>query len=275
MDSGTYLGAAIGGVTIAFLIEALSSWRLAFGVAGLATILLGLVMGRWLRDDPARHPGVNAAELAFITGDAPPARASTTPPPIRPRIAVSVMSGRLGWAMMNFGLITWGPSYLAQARGLDLRHTGGATFLIFCSGFLGSLTAGFLCDALIARGFSRQRVLRALLTLSGLAVLAAFLALPHVAGAVAAVAVLSGACFMLCWGSLYWSFPALLAPGRAGLLGGLMNMAGSCGGIAVPILAGFLLGETGSYDAVLVMLACCAGLYIAGTLAIPRAALEG
>jgi MFS transporter, ACS family, D-galactonate transporter len=269
MDSGSYLGAAIGGITISSLMILLSSWRLAFGVAGLATMLLGIIVLRWLRDDPSKHPGVNAGELALIAGSAPAPDESAPLPRIDRRVAACVMTGRLGWAMINFGLLTWGPSYLAQARGFNLQHIGGAAFIIFGAGFLGSLTAGFLCDALVSRGLRRSSVLRGLLVLSGLAVLAAFLLLPHIADPVAAVAMLAAACFMLCWGSLYWSLPALLAPGRAGLLGGLMNMAGSCGGIAVPILAGFLLQVSGSYDAVLLMLACCAGLYIVGTVLIP------
>lgn len=81
--------------------------------------------------------------------------------------------------------------------------------------------------------------------------------------------------FFLYWGSLYWSLPALLAPrGKIGLLGGLMNCAGSVSGVAVPIITGALLQATGAYGAVLAFFAACAGLYIAGTLMItfPRKA---
>ena len=66
MDSGSPLGAAFGGAIIAFLILLFGSWRLAFLAAGLATIAVGLLAWRYLRDDPAAHPGVNAAELAHI-----------------------------------------------------------------------------------------------------------------------------------------------------------------------------------------------------------------
>ena len=62
--------------------------------------------------------------------------------PLASRAVAPVMLGRCGWAMMNFGLITWGPSYLAQARGFDLKQLGGALAVIFVCGFLGSLTAG-------------------------------------------------------------------------------------------------------------------------------------
>ncbi len=167
--------------------------------------------------------------------------------------------------MIAAATLLWG---LFQA--LVLATTGAGTLLATRLG-LGAAEAPLFPSggAPIGRWLApRERV-------RGAVILAAFLSLPHVDGAVTAVAVLAGACFMLCWGGLHWSFQALLAPGRAGLLGGLMNMAGSCGGTAVPILVGFFLQGTGSYDAVLVMLACCAGLYMVGTLAIPRAALKG
>jgi ACS family D-galactonate transporter-like MFS transporter len=172
--------------------------------------------------------------------------------------------------MMNFGLLTWGPSYLAQARGLDLKAMGAATFVIFGAGFLGALTAGFLADALQKRGLRRGVALKLLLTVSGLGTLAGFLLLPHVAEAGMAVALLAATDFLLCFGSLYWSLPAMLAPpGREGMVGGLMNCAGSVGGIVVPIAAGLILQATGAYAAVLTFFAGCAATYVVGTLAIP------
>ncbi len=66
MDSGSPLAAAFGGVIISFLILALESGRLAVLAAGLGTIALGALARRTLRDDPAKHPQVNAAALAAI-----------------------------------------------------------------------------------------------------------------------------------------------------------------------------------------------------------------
>jgi ACS family D-galactonate transporter-like MFS transporter len=84
-----------------------------------------------------------------------------------------------------------------------------------------------------------------------------------------AVALLAVTLFFLLWGGLYWSFPALLAPKeRAGFVGSVMNFAGSTGGIAVPLLAGFILQETGTYTLVLYYFAGCAVLYVAGSLMI-------
>jgi ACS family D-galactonate transporter-like MFS transporter len=269
VDSGAPLGAAFGGIIIAWLILELGSWRTAFVVAGIATMLLGALAWWYLRDDPAKHPGVNADELAAIRAAASPEAAAAGPGGISAGSFAAILIGRMSWAMINFGLLTWGPSYLAQARGFDLKQMGGATFVIFLGGMVGSLTSGFLVDRLLMRGFTRGAVYKWALGLSGLGVMLAFLALPEVADPVAAVALLSATLFLLYFGSLYWSLPAILAPKqRVGIFGGAMNFAGSSSGIAVPIITGFILQATGAYLIVLYFFAACAALYVVGSLLI-------
>ncbi|SAK65865.1 MFS transporter [Caballeronia ptereochthonis] len=273
MDAGSPLGAAIGGLAISNLILMFGSWRTAFVVAGLATIACGWLAWRYLRDDPAKHPGVNRAELAHIRDGAPPlsatARASQDDAPLPVRSTIAMCVGRMSWAMIFFGLLTWGPSYLTQARGLSLSQIGAATFFIFLSGALGSLSGGFLCDALCAMNLSRGKVVKSMIAVSGIATLAVFASLPTITSPVIAVAVLCGASFLLMWGSLYWSLPSLLAsPGRVGLLGACMNCAGSVGGISIPLITGFILQRTGSFDAVLHFYGACALVYIFGSIVI-------
>jgi ACS family D-galactonate transporter-like MFS transporter len=271
MDSGAPLGAAFGGVIIAWLILAFGSWRTAFVVAGVATILLGYLAWWYLRDDPAEHPGVDARELALIEASAASAASAeaAAPKQISPRSLSAILVGRMSWAMINFGLLTWGPSYLAQARGFDLKQMGGATFVIFLSGMFGSLLSGFLVDKLQERGLRRSVTYKLALGFSGLGVMASFLALPEVADPVMAVALLSVTLFLLYFGSLYWSLPAILAPrAKVGIVGGAMNFAGSASGIAIPIITGLILQATGTYLMVLYFFAACAALYVVGTMLI-------
>jgi ACS family D-galactonate transporter-like MFS transporter len=274
MDCGGPLGVALGGLLIAYLIAVFSSWRTAFFIAGIATLAMAWLAWRYLRDDPAIHPGVNAAELARInegrsTSVAQAAKAGVQGLGIARRSLVGILLGRASWAMVFFGLLTWGPSYLAQARGFDIKGIGAATFVIFLCGAAGSLVGGFLCDLLVRKGVRRGLAAKGLLSCSGLVALLAFLLLPQLTDPYAAVALLSLTAFFLMWGSLYWSFPALLAaPARVGLIGGVMNLAGSLGGIAVPILVGLLLQHLGGYPAVLGFFALCSGLFILGTLLI-------
>jgi len=274
MDCGGPIGVALGGLIIAYLIAVLGSWRIAFFVAGVATLAMTWVAWRYLRDDPAQHPDVNAGELAHINvgRDTPAAAAARVPVKglgIAPRSLVGIVLGRASWAMVFFGLLTWGPSYLASARGFDIKGIGFATFIIFMCGAAGSLCGGFLCDLLIRKGVNRGLAAKGLLSLSGLIALGAFMLLPTLQDPVAAVALLALTAFFLMWGSLYWSFPALLAaPARVGLIGGVMNLAGSLGGIAVPILVGLILQFFNGYTGVLGFFALCSAVFILGTLLI-------
>lgn len=274
MDCGGPLGVALGGLLIAYMIAVLDSWRIAFFIAGIATLAMGWLAWHYLRDDPAAHPGVNAAELESINEGRSVSMAEAAQQAVKglgiaARSLTGIMLGRASWAMVFFGLLTWGPSYLAQARGFDIKGIGAATFVIFLCGAAGSLSGGFLCDLLIRKGVRRGLAAKGLLTFSGLVALCAFLLLPGLTDPYMAVGLLSLTAFFLMWGSLYWSFPALLAsPARVGLIGGVMNLAGSLGGIAVPILVGLLLQHAGGYGAVLGFFAVCSGLFIAGTLLI-------
>lgn len=272
MDCGAPLGAAIGGIVIAGLIAAFDSWRIAFAVAGVATILLGYAAWRLLRDTPALHGQVSAAELAIIEQSADNEThqsSASAQPAMKLRSIIAIVVGRMSWAMINFGLLTWGPSYLAQARHLNLKELGGATFVMFGAGMLGSLCSGFLADALQARGVRRPIAYKSLLGISGAGLALAFVMLPQVSDVVAAVALLTVTQFFLWFGSLYWSLPALLAPKeRVGLVGSMMNFAGSASGIAIPIIAGYILQQTGTYEAVIMFFAACAVVYMLSTLTI-------
>jgi ACS family D-galactonate transporter-like MFS transporter len=275
LDCGGPLGAAFGGLVIAGLITALNSWRAAFVVAGIGTVALGLAAYRFLRDTPAQHPRVNAAELAYVHRhrDASQNEDDATGPGfagyLRRRSMWGILVGRLGWTLIFFGLLTWGPAYLAHARGLDIKGIGFATFLIFGAGAVGALVGGAIADHFVNRGTPRSRVLRSMLGVSALAAIAAFLLLREARDAGTTVALLSGAVFFVMWGSLYWTFPAVLAPeGRAGLVGGVMNFAGSCGGIAAPIIIGALVQVLGSYDVVIGFFVASAIVYLVGSWAI-------
>lgn len=258
------------------MIVSLDSWRMVFAIAGIVTVLLGALAWYYLRDNPLEHPKVNQGELDQIFDEKTRAAdklESSEPAPkglgIPLNSLTGILLGRAAWAMVWFGLLTWGPSYLSHARNFDLHTIGNATFIIFMSGALGSLCGGFLFDLLVKRGVRHIVALKSLLSFSGLVTLVSFVSLPYLSDPVMAVAVLSVASFFLLWGSIYWSFPALLAPkSRVGVVGGTMNMAGSTGGILVPILVGLIVETTGGYNGVLAFFAGCAGFYVLGTCLI-------
>jgi ACS family D-galactonate transporter-like MFS transporter len=265
IDSGAPLGAAVGGLVVAWLIGATGSWRMSFIIIGVFTVLFGIGATMWIRNRPSEHPSVGRAELdvietaAAVEGEKPGVSKSTV---------VAMVIGRLAWAMVFWGLVTWGPSYLASARGLDLKALGYATFVIFLCGAIGEMLSGALADKL-QRRFRRNVAFKLLFGGSGALSLAALLALPFVQDATSAVALLCVGVFFNLFGGLYWTIPGMLAKrDRVGLVGGVMNFAGTSAGIIVPILAGVLLDATGGYTAVLYMLSGAAAVYLIGSLSI-------
>lgn len=274
MDSGSPLGVAFGGIIVAHLIVLLDSWRVTFVVVGVFTMLLGFFAWRIIRDRPEWHPKVNQQELDVIKAGNLTDAIDTDEQPTKGLgiswlTMIAIMIGRASWGMVYWGLLTWGPSYLAQAQGLELAAIGNSTFLIFISGTVGCLFSGFFTDFLVKKGVSHGVALKGMLSLAGIVCLGALYALSSITDPQKAVILLAVAAFFLTFGSLYWSFPAILAPkDRVGMVGGLMNMANSVAGILVPILVGIILQTTGSYESVLVYFAICAGCYTLGTLCI-------
>jgi len=139
---------------------------------------------------------------------------------------------------------------------------------IFIAATIGEILSGWLADRL-QRSLPWNVAFKLLFGISGLGALGGLLLLPHVADPVLAVIVLGGALFFLFFGGLYWSIPGMLAPRhRIGLVGGIMNFAGTCSGIVVPIVVGMIVDATGGFDAVLSFFAGCAALYLLASLLI-------
>ncbi|TDW38522.1 ACS family D-galactonate transporter-like MFS transporter [Curtobacterium sp. PhB42] len=265
IDSGAPLGAAVGGLVVAWLIGTTGSWRVSFVIIGVCTVLFGLGAWLYLRNRPSEHRSVNAAEVALI--EQAEDEQSDRPGVSRANV-IAMVVGRLAWAMVFWGLVTWGPSYLSAARGLDLSALGFATFLIFSCGAVGEILSGFLADRL-QRRFRRNVAFKMLFGGSGALSLVALVALPFVTDTAVAVALLCIGVFFNLFGGLYWTIPSMLAkPSNVGIVGGVMNFAGTAAGIIVPIAAGVLLDLTGGYTAVLVFLAMAAAVYLVGSLSI-------
>ena len=269
IDSGAPLGSAFGGLLLSALIVFFGSWRLAFLTVGVLTLVVGAVVIWQIRNRPEQHPDVNEAELETIAArNAALVGAADEERHMSRRTFIAMICGRIGWTMIFFGLVTWGPSYLSAARGFDLKGMGYATFAIFSAGAVGAIVSGTLADWLQKR-LPRDVAFKILFGVSGSVALAGLLALPYVTDPVSAVALLAVTVMFHFFGSLYWTIPAMLAPKeRIGLVGGVMNFAGTSSGIAAPLLIGFLVQWTGGFDAVIAYFAFCALVYLIGSLVI-------
>ncbi|MGU7769979.1 MFS transporter [Burkholderia sp. MR1-5-21] len=255
LDGGAPLGAALGAVLIAGLIALLGSWRLAFAVAGIGTVLAGVLAWSYIRNTPREHPGVNDQEAEYI--EASHARDLAAEPPGASGRSSDFFKYRsvwcmfFGWMCFNsvfYGLLTWMPNYLHKVHGFDIKAMGGSSFIIFFSGFVGELLGGWIADKWKAAGGRPNVVMRTLFGIAAVIATVSIFSVAYVKDAAVVVALLSSTLFFLRWCGLYWCIPSSLGTrDKIGFLGGFMNLGGNIGGITVPIIVGAIVQFTGSY----------------------------
>ncbi|MFS8929610.1 Major facilitator superfamily MFS_1 [Cupriavidus taiwanensis] len=252
VDGGAPLGSALGAILISGLIAWFGSWRIAFVIAGVGTMLAGVLAWRYIRNHPSDHPGVNAAELEHITrGNARASAAAARVPLrelVRDRSVLAMFAGYSCILAVFYGLLTWMPSYLHKAHGFNIAAMGGATFIIFMSGFVGELIGGYIGDRWKASGASPNVVMRTMFSGSSLVAAACILAAAYIPDSGTVVVLLCVAMFFIRFCGMYWSLPAIVGgPERSGVLGGTMNFCGNMAGVVVPILIGVIVQWSGSY----------------------------
>ena len=275
LDGGAPLGAALGSIVIAWLIAAFNSWRIAFVIAGVGTMLCGLLAWYYIRNAPREHPSVNEAEARYIEqshaledADTPVPRGGSWMSYFRYR---SVWCMCLGWMFFNttfYGLLTWMPTYLFKVHNFDIKTLGGASFIIFFSGFVGELVGGWIGDFWRSRGGAPNLVFRTLFGIAAILATMSIFFVAYVTDPVAVVVLLSATLFFLRWCGMYWAIPSALA-GRekSGFLGGCMNLGGNIAGILTPLIVGFIVQATGSYFLALMYFAAAGvALLICSTL---------
>jgi MFS family permease len=239
--TGTKLGPAIGAPLTAWLIG-MYDWRVTFVLIGLG----GLVwLAPWLllvRNDDRQLEQADVKKLG------------TKPIPFSRILASPVTWGTIiaSFCYMYFVYfcVTWMPAYFIERRHLSLGKMGLYAFFSFGGMAAVATLAGWAADRLIGRGHNPVTV-RKWFTIAGFAV-----ACTELIGArassletalVFAVVSLSGLGLAT---ANYWAITQTLIPGAAiGRITGVQNCACSLAGIAAPILTGWLLQKTGTYDA--------------------------
>ncbi|SFO91971.1 MFS transporter, ACS family, glucarate transporter/MFS transporter, ACS family, D-galactonate transporter [Saccharopolyspora antimicrobica] len=165
---------------------------------------------------------------------------------------------------LTYFFITWFPVYLVEGRGLSLLEVGFVAALPALCGFAGGLAGGFASDALLRRGHSLTFA-RKLPSVVGMT-LATSIALCSITDSSALiVAIMTLAFFGKGIGSLGWAITTDLAPPQAtSFVGSTMNAFGNIAGIVTPIVIGYTVQATGSFDVALWFVAAHGALALVG-----------
>ncbi len=248
------------------------SWRQTFAVFGAIGVIWAAAFYWWYRDDPAQHPGVNQAELALLAPRKAELASNVGGAPWR-----RFLTSRSAWALCvqwfchYYGFyfyITWLPTYLLQARGLNLQQGALLAGMPMLSAGFGSLFCGWLAPRMAAWTGSIVRTRRVLpgdraAQLGGAsAMLLLFTSIHDPFWAMGAMSLSTFAAELS--GPISWTTAMDLGGRYVGTLSAAMNMMGHFGGSVAPTLIGYILVKTG-YQWTMAFY-CSAAIYSLGAL---------
>ncbi len=223
----------------------LMSWRRAFVVFGVLGVVWAFFFYRWFRDNPRDHRGVNAAELELLKETQINSAGHANVPwgkMLRSRTVWMLWLQYFCFAYGWYFYITWLPTYLKEARGLDLQKSALlAGFPLFFGG-LGSLMGGIVANRLagLLKDLGRARRYLAYFGFTTAAgMLIASMSLQSPVGAMILMGIASFLLDLTLAGS--WGGCMDVGGKYAGTLSGSMNMAGNIAGGIAPVAVGYIL----------------------------------
>ena len=259
-------GSRIGFAMTSWIVIALMTsygWRSVYWIFAVLGIIWAVFWRRWFRDTPEQHGSVGTNELAVIREQ----RSASDHTARVPWGALA--SSRNVWALCGmysgytWGLyfyIQWLPTYLEQARGLELPEIGPTAAAVLLSGAIANLAGGWLSDRLAQS--AGVRMARRAPAMAGLLTAGVFLAL----SAKIADDTLALLCLAISFGcaelilAVTWATCLDIGGDAAGVVSGTMNSLGQVGGALAPWLIGLMVDRTGSWELPLLVSAAYYGI---------------
>jgi ACS family glucarate transporter-like MFS transporter len=250
-------------------------WQSIFLFMGLLGVVIALI---WLKTihSPKEHPSISDNELRYIEEggalvdlDSANSNASTKVNTLAcvkellgSRMLLGVYIGQYCINSLTYFFLTWFPIYLVQERGMNILQAGFMASLPAIAGFLGGISGGWLSDRLMKKGYSLT-LARKLPIVIGMFMSTSMIACNYVDTDVLVIAIMSLAFFGKGVGALGWAVVSDTSPKEAGgLSGGLFNTFGNAAGIVTPIVIGYIVHTTGSFEGALAYVGAHAALAI-------------
>ncbi len=244
-------------------------WPFVFYFMGAVGLVLSVA---WLRvvHNPLDHPRLQAAELDYISRggaivdvDGRSTSAAISGAELRGAMA-TLLTSRMMWGIyigqftintLTYFFITWFPVYLVQQRGMSILNAGIVASIPAMCGFAGGVLGGVWSDALLRRRFSLT-VARKLPIVGGMLLSTTMIACNYVDTPWLVVALMALSFFGKGVGALGWAVVSDTVPKQiAGLSGALFNTFGNLSSITTPIVIGYIVHTTGSFEGALVFVA--------------------
>ena len=234
------LGGALAPIGVIWL-QGIWGWRAVFYAFSIPGLIWAVVWYKSFSNHPREHPGVNEAEIEII---GPPAKGHKGLP------FMKVIGSANLWLIMlmyhtfcygSYWYIAWGPTYLANEKGIEGGLLAAYASLPFLMGAVADALGGFTSDRLVkTMGLKRGRrivgfsalVVAGALMLSSLVIENQTLAIIVLMAGFGA----SDFCLPNCW-----AVCLDIGKDNAGTVTGAMNTAGQIGASVMAIAFGTLV----------------------------------
>lgn len=238
-------------------------WHSVFFVMGGLGLLAALVFWNMVHS-PIQHPRIGKAELDYIEAGGGLIRmedrtisksAAFTWDNVRQvlgsRMLMGVFIGQYGINVLTYFFVTWFPIYLVKERGLNILEAGFAAAAPALCGFVGGVLGGVISDALLKKTGSLT-IARKTPLLVGMVLSALIIACAYIDHSGLIILVMALAFFGKGIASLGWAVVSDTSPREfVGVTGGIFNTFGNSAGIVTPIVIGYIVAATGSFDGAL------------------------
>ncbi|WP_447909563.1 MFS transporter [Brevundimonas bullata] len=238
-------------------------WHSVFFVMGGLGLVAAVVFWKMVRS-PVDHPGVNKAELDYIEAGGGLIRMedravtksaafswANVKQVLGSRMLIGVFVGQYGINVLTYFFVTWFPIYLVKERGLNILEAGFAAAAPALCGFAGGVLGGVISDALLKKTGSLT-IARKTPLLIGMLLSALIIACAYIESSALIVVVMALAFFGKGIASLGWAVVSDTSPREfVGVTGGIFNTFGNTAGIVTPIVIGYIVAATGSFDGAL------------------------
>ena len=243
----------------------------------------------WLRnyDQPGKHQRISDGELEFIKRGGASVlgnekmdsgrenRVGYKRPVLQllsNRMVVGVYIAQYCSTVITFFFLTWFPVYLITEKQMTVLQVGFISVFPALAAFIGALTGGVFSDTLIRRGYSRT-LARKIPIITGMLISMSIISANYMDSIVFVIIIMSFAFFGRGFGGLGWAIISETSPKEvAGLNGALFNTFGNVAGITTPIVIGYILQISGSFNMALLFvgvnafIAICCYLFVVGEI---------
>ena len=260
-NSAQYFSLVVFAPLMGWLVHTFD-WHSVFFVMGGLGLVAAVVFWQLIHS-PVEHPSVNQAELDYIEAggglirmeDKVVKASAFTWPNVRQvlssRMLIGVFIGQYGINVLTYFFVTWFPIYLVKERGLNILEAGFAAAAPALCGFVGGVLGGVISDAILKRTGSLTLARKTPL-LIGMILASTIIACVYIQQEWLIVVVMAVAFFGKGIASLGWAVVSDTSPRElVGVTGGIFNTFGNTAGIVTPIVIGYIVAATGSFDGAL------------------------